>query len=94
MKLIAPLLQIAAGDKVLVSTGIGFTATTTLLGAKLLQPFALTVNTYVTLIGAVVELVKVSFGFPVPAVGPAGVMPAMVARVHGNVGPPVELVGV
>ena len=46
------------------------------------------------MIGAVVVLFKVSLGFPVPAVGPAGVMPAIVALVHGNVAPPVALVGV
>ena len=43
--------------------------------------------------GAVVELLSVSLGFPVPAVGPAGVIPAMVARVQGKVLPAVALVG-
>ncbi len=46
------------------------------------------------MIGAAVVLVSVSFGLPLPEVGPTGVIPATVARVQLKVVPPVALVGV
>ena len=44
--------------------------------------------------GAEVVFVRVSFGFPEPEVGPAGVMPATEALVQLNEVPVVALVGV
>ena len=49
---------------------------------------------YLTVMGAVVVLVRLSFGLSVPDVGPAGVIPATVARVHPKLVPAVPLVGV
>ena len=49
---------------------------------------------YLTVIGAVVVFVSVSLGLSVPDVGPAGVMPATLARVHPKLVPAVALVGV
>ncbi len=57
------------------------------------QPFALTVYTYVTLIGAVVVFVNVSFGLPLP-VAAVLLMPATADLLHAYVAPPVLLVGV
>jgi hypothetical protein len=53
-----PLLHIAAGVKLLVNSGFGFTITVT--SCVLLQPFAVNVNLYTTLIGLAVVLIKVS----------------------------------
>ena len=49
---------------------------------------------YLTVKGAVVVFVSVSLGLSVPDVGPAGVIPATVARVHPKLVPAVPLVGV
>ena len=82
----------ALGVNVLVNCGVGLTVTTTLY-VLLEQPFALTVYTYVTLIGAVVVLTSVSLGSPVPLAA-ALLMPATDARVQLNTAPLVPLVGV
>jgi len=79
---------------VLVSIGIGLTTTSTLYVVGLVQPLAVSVYTYRTVNGVAVVLVSVSFGSPVPDVGPTGVIPATVARVHPKLVPAVPLVGV
>ena len=87
------LSHIAGGVNVLVSTGVGFTVTTTLNVVALVHPFALTVYTYVTLTGAAVVLSNASFGLALPL--PTKLeMPATAALAHANVAPVVELVGV
>ena len=56
------------------------------------QPFAFNVNMYVTLIGAVVVLIRISLGLPVPA--PAALLiPTTTALVHIMVVPGVAVVG-
>ena len=86
-------LQIALGVSVLVNCGVGLTVTTTLYVLAFVQPFALTVYTYVTSIGAVVVFVKVSLGLPVP-VDAVLLIPATAALLHAYVAPLVLLVGV
>ena len=54
---------------------------------------AVSVNTYRTVNGDTVVFVSVSFGLPVPDVGPTGVIPATIARVHPKLVPAVPLVG-
>ena len=58
-----------------------------------MQLLAVRVYTYRTVIGDTVVFVSVSFGLPVPEVGPAGVIPATVALVHPKLVPVVPLVG-
>ena len=82
----------AAGVRVVERVGVGFTVTVTFW--VLLHPLADRVYSYITLIGASVVLVSVSFGLPVPDVGPAGVIPATVALVQLKEVPGVALVGV
>ena len=84
----------AAGVSVLVSVGIGLTTTSTLYVVGLVHPLADRVYTYLTVIGAAVVFVNVSFGLSLPEVGPAGVMPATLALVHPKLVPAVPLVGV
>ena len=81
----------------LVNNGVGFTVTVT-LWAGVAQPFAEVIYRYVTMIGAVVVFVNVSFGFALPPpVDPAlaaSAIPATSARVHAKVAPAVALAGV
>ncbi len=76
----------------LLRTGIGFTVTTTLL--VLLQPLAVIVNTYVTLIGAVVLFVSVSLTSAVSPDDAPSVIPGTAALVQLNAAPTVALVPV
>ena len=62
-------------------------------GVPFVQPFALTLYTYVTDIGAAVVLVNISLTFPVPLLA-ASVIPPTKALLQANVDPPVELVAV
>jgi hypothetical protein len=83
----------------LVNTGIGLTTTVTFCPGELLQPLAVVTYLYMTEMGLAVELVNASFGLALPPpvdpeVGPAGVIPAIAARVHAKVDPVVALVGV
>ena len=87
-------LHIAGGVSELVSVGIGLTTTSTLYVDGLVQLLAVSVYTYRTVIGDTVVFVSVSFGLPVPDVGPAGVIPATDALVHPKTVPAVPLVGV
>ena len=85
-------LQMAGGVSVLLSTGTGFTVTTTF--CVLLQPAAVVMYTYVTTMGAVVTFVSVSL-IPGtrPLDGPSRIPPTA-ARVQEKDEPPVELVAV
>ncbi len=89
------------GDKELVKAGGGFTLRTTF--CILLQPAAEVVNTYVTLIGAVVVFVSASLIAVVPVARPhvaegdarpGQLSPVTAARLHANVAPTVVLVAV
>ena len=87
------LLQIAAGVRLLVSIGVGFTTTTTLYVLGFAQPFADNVYMYVTLTGAVVVFIRVSLGSPLPELAKL-LIPTTTARVHAKVVPAVAEVGV
>jgi hypothetical protein len=87
-------LQISAGVRVELRSGIGFTATVTLNVVGFVQPLALTVYTYVTVVLTELALFNVSLIDPMPLAGPVGVIPVTAARVHVKVAPPVRLVGV
>ena len=87
-------LQIDGGVSELVSAGLGLTTTSTLYVEGLVHPLAAKVYTYLTVNGAAVVFVSVSFGLSVPDVGPAGVIPATLARVQLKLVPPVPLAGV
>ena len=77
----------------LLKAGVGFTVTTTFCD-PLLQPLAVVVNTYVTLIGNEVVLVKVSLITPVTPLDALSLMPATNALLQLNVAPVVALVAV
>jgi hypothetical protein len=77
----------------LSNTGIGLTVTTTF--STLLQPPALVVTAYVTLISAVELLLNTSLiGLPTPLPADPPLMSVIAARVQLNVAPVVALVGV
>ena len=85
-------LQIAAGVRVLVRSGVGFTVTVIFCGDPA-QVVAVVVYTYVTTIGVVVVFVSISLTSPLPL--PAALlMPATVALVQAKVAPVVALVAV
>ncbi len=87
------MLQIAGGVKLLVKVGVGFTTTTTLYVVGFVQPFAVTVYTYVTLTGKAVVLVNISPGSPLPL--PARLLiPATAPLLHAKLAPAVLEVGV
>ena len=77
----------------LVSSGVGFTDTTTFCPGELLQRFAVVIYTYVTMIGAVVVLVKVSLTLAVPLEA-ASAIPTTKALLQANVAPVVALVAI
>jgi hypothetical protein len=85
-------LQIGPGVNVLLSTGSGFTVTTTFCDVG--QPLAVVVITYVTLIGAVVVLVSVSLIRATAPLEDPRLMPATAARDQLKVDPEVALVAV
>ena len=84
------LLHLDAVSK-LLNTGVGFTDTTTFW--LLLQPFANSVYTYVTLITAAVVFINTSLGSSVPLVARL-LIPATADLDQLNVVPVVPLVGV
>lgn len=85
------LLQIADGASVLVSCGVGFTIMETVCPeGPLLQPFALVITTYETVIGDGVEFVNCSLIEPAPLLA-AWVIPVTDALVHVNELPVVAL---
>jgi hypothetical protein len=77
---------------VLLSTGSGFTVTTTFCGVG--QLLAVVVITYVTFTEAVVVLVSVSLIEATAPLEADSLMPATAARVQLKVDPEVELVAV
>jgi len=80
------------GALVLLNVGTGVTTTITL--CVFVHPFAVSVYTYVTVIGVFsVVLFNVSRGSPVP-VAAGLLMPATTARLQSNIVPAVPLVGV
>ena len=86
------LLHTAGGVKVLFNTGVGLITTVTF--CILVQPFAVSVNTYTTFTGAVEVLIKVSeivLVFPLPA---ALLIPATTALVQEKLVDAVALVAV
>ena len=82
----------AVADKMLLNVGVGLTVTVTLCGV-LLQPLAVVTYEYVTTIGSVVVLVKVSLTPATPVV-PVCEIPTTVALVQAKVATDVALVGV
>ena len=72
--------------------GDGFIVTVTF--CVLVQPFAVKVNTYVTVTGPVVLLIRVSLTVASEPLPVAGVIPAIAARVQPNAVPDVALVAV
>lgn len=86
------MLHTEGGESVLLSCGTGFIVTETLKVVGLVQPFAVKVYTYVTIMGAAVVFISLSPGSPVPvAVGL--LIPVTAVRLQVNVVPIVELVG-
>lgn len=87
----ALLLHTAAGVAVLLNCGVGLTTTDTVCpDGPLLQPFALEIITYGTVIADVVVLVSCSLipEVPLPA---ASLIPVTDALLHANVAPDVAL---
>jgi hypothetical protein len=77
---------------VLLKAGVGLTVTVTF--CVLLQPNAVKVYTYVTVIGAAVVLVSASLIVATAPDAVAGVMPATEALLHEKAVPPMVLVAV
>jgi hypothetical protein len=86
-------LQTGAGVRELLNTGIGLTTTSTLNTAALVQPFAVRVYLYLTVIGSGVVLTRVSFGFPFPEPSVAGRIPVIAALVQAKPVDGTELSG-
>ena len=82
----------SGGPSVLLSTGIGFTTTSTFSPA-LEQRFAVVVYTYVTVIGATLVFVKISLTLEDPLEA-ASVIFTIAALVQVKADPTVALVGV
>ena len=82
--------QTDGGVSELVNVGEGLTVTVTFWEFE--HPLAVSVKTYITLIEFAVVLISISFGLPDPEA--AGLLiPATAARLHVNMVPAVELVG-
>ena len=82
----------AFGVNVELNIGAGFIATVTF--CVLVQPFAVKVNTYVTVTGFVVLLARVSLIVAEDPLPVFGVIPVTAARAQLNVVPVVALVAV
>ena len=83
----------SAGANVLLSTGVGFTVTTT-FSTALEQPFAVVIYAYVTAIGAVVVFVNVSLIAATTPLLADSDIPKTTARLQAKVGLAVALVAV
>ena len=77
-------LQTGAGVSELLKTGMGLTTTSTLNTVEFVQPLAVRVNWYLTVIGSGVVLTSVSFGFPFPEPSADGRIPGNAALVHAK----------
>ena len=82
----------AGGVRVELNTGVGFTVTVT--SCVLVQPPAVKENTYVTVTGSVVLLIRVSSTIASEPLPVAGVMPVTAVRDQLKAVPAVALVAV
>ena len=87
-------MAIEAGVRVLLKTGVGLTTTVTVFVAGFVQPLAVRVYTYPTLIGALVLLLSVSLMLPEPVAAPPLEIPATIVLDQLKLAPAVALVAI